>query len=168
MFDEIYENLTPTPLLDAEDKVIDALEPINKPFEGVEKDVEHAIDTVAEDIFPEGRDWTEGNHEWWEYLEYFRWIWNWIFVGTPWFFFSIVMIVLNLVMNILLNDWWASGNFLLIYNTFYLITQTIMSWPLIFEIPIYMSHLRMFRTFSLFWSVCYMAVYAFIIADWLF
>ena len=52
MLEDITENLTPDVILDAEDKIKDALEPVNKPFEGIEKDIEHDVDTLAEDIFP--------------------------------------------------------------------------------------------------------------------
>ena len=44
MLEEIEENWTPEPIKDVEDKIRDALEPVNKPFEGIEKDVEHDVD----------------------------------------------------------------------------------------------------------------------------
>jgi hypothetical protein len=79
-----------------------------------------------------------------------------------------MMVVVNIVLNILLNKWWAGGNWLLIFNTFYLIVQTLMSWPLIFEIPFYLRNLRYFRMFSSGAAFVYTAVYAFIVFDWIY
>jgi len=142
------------------------LEPLNKPFVDIEYDIERGVDTLAEDIFPEGRAFAVGEHPWYEYIEYFRWIVNFVFVGSPWFVWSIVLCVINLVLNILLNSWWADGNLLLVFNTGYLIMQTIMSWPLIFEIPFYLKHLRFFRLFSVTWAILYMSFYFFVVIDW--
>ena len=83
-----------------------------------------------------------------DYLEYFRWFLNFIWVGVPWTAIGGAMIVINIVFNITLNDWWAGGNYLLIYNTYYIISQTLMSLPLVFEIPFYIKHARILR----FWS----------------
>ena len=157
------------PILDAEDAVDKFIEPINKPFEGIEKEIEKDADTLTEDIFPGAKDFVEdGDTEWYEYFGYFRWIINFLFVGVPWFFWSIVLCIFNLVWNMVLNDFWADGNFLLVFNTWYLLLQTVMSWPLIFEIPFYMEHLRFFRTFSVTWAYIYMLFYMFIVSDWVF
>lgn len=78
------------------------------------------------------------------------------------------MVVTNIVLNILMNNFWAGGNFVLIFNTMYLMLQTLMSWPLIYEIPFYLQHMRFFRVFST-WSACmYMGYYAFVVADWIY
>ena len=120
LFHEINDN-TSDGWLDFEDKIYTAFEPINKPFEGIEDSIEKGLDTLAEDIYPDAEDDFENDPSWIVYFGYFRWIFNWIFFATPWFFFSIFMCIFNLLFNILLNDWWADGNFLLIYNSFYLI-----------------------------------------------
>ena len=33
--------------------------PINKPFEGIEKDIEHDADVIAEDVFPNAKQWAQ-------------------------------------------------------------------------------------------------------------
>jgi hypothetical protein len=71
-------------------------------------------------------------------------------------------------LNILLNDWWADGNWLLVFNTGYLLMQTVMSWPLIYEIPFYLQHLRFFRIWSVTWAIVYIASYIFTVLDWVF
>lgn len=43
-----------------------------------------------------------------------------------------------------------------------------MSWPLIFEIPFYLNHLRFFRLFSVTAAVAYSYYYFFMVADWIF
>ena len=105
--------------------------------------------------------------KWYETVNYFRWFLNFIFFAIPYFSLSVMMIVLNLMLNIFLNKWWAGGNFLLIFNTFYLVVQTVMSWPLIFEIPFYLKNLRLFRFFSSGLAFVYTAVYAFVVVDWI-
>lgn len=101
-------------------------------------------------------------------MYYFRWFINFIFVANPYFFFSIFMIIVNLIMNVLFNNWWAGGNFLLIFNTVYLVLQTVMSWPLVYEIPFYLQHFRFFRFFSVIAAFIYVWVYGFVMMDWLY
>lgn len=168
MIKGVEENLLPDAIKNVADDFWAGVEPANKPLEGIEKDIEHDFDTIGEDIYPDGREWVEEDHAWYEYLGYFRWIFNFVFVGAPWMVWSIVFCILNLVMNIILNDWWADGNLLLVYNSVYLIVQTIMSWPLIFEIPFYLQHLRIFRMISTTWCVLYSFFYVFVVFDWLF
>jgi hypothetical protein len=59
MLEEINEKLTPAPILDLEATIIDALEPINKPFEEFDASIEGGIDALAEDIFPEGHEFAD-------------------------------------------------------------------------------------------------------------
>lgn len=106
--------------------------------------------------------------KWYTYIWYFRWILNFIFFAAPYFSFSIIMIAINLILNIFLNKLWAGGNLLLIFNTIYLVVQTIFSWPLIFEIPLYLSWFRFFRIFSVLAAFVYSAVYGFVVADWMY
>lgn len=68
-------------------------------------------------------------------LYFFRWVFNFIFNAIPWFWFSLGMVVINIVSNIVLNNLWAGGNLGLILNTWYLIFQTLHSWILVVEVP---------------------------------
>lgn len=101
-------------------------------------------------------------------MYYFRWIFNFIFVASPYFFWSSMMVVLNIVLNIFMNKGWGGGNFVLIFNTAYLVVQTIMSWPLIFEIPFYLTHMRYLRIFSVGLAALYLFAYGFIVLDWIY
>ena len=121
LIEEIEDKLTLAPIEIIENKIKDVIEPINKPFKDIEKDIEHDFDGLAEDIFPEGIQFVEEDHSFWEWLEYFRWISNFVFVGMPWFVWSIILCIFNIFFNILLNSWWADGNWLLVFNSGYLI-----------------------------------------------
>jgi len=88
-------------------------------IKGIEKDVEKDVDTILEDLYPDGREDLR-KAKWYEYVYYFRWIVNFIVVGNPWFFTSLILIAVNLGLNILMNKFWAGGNILLIFNTTYL------------------------------------------------
>jgi hypothetical protein len=168
LFEEINEAVTPVKILDFEDKI---QEKIDTPFDGkigaIEKDVEHNVDDIIEDIYPEAREDLK-KAKWYTYVYYFRWMINFIFIGSPYFMMSCGMVLVNIIMNIMLNNWWAGGNYLLVFNTCYLILQTIMSWPLIFEIPFYLSSMRFFRMFSVFAAWVYSMVYGFVILDWVY
>ena len=47
---------------------------------------------------------------WEDYFEYFRYIFNIVFIAIPWFVFSLGLLVLNIYMNIDWNEWWGEGN----------------------------------------------------------
>lgn len=166
LLEEINENLTPESILDIEDQIDETITPRLGPLKGIEKDIEKDVDKVIEDIYPEGKKDLK-KLKWFETVNYFRWFVNLILFAFPYFSISVVMVVLNLMLNIFLNKWWAGGNFLLIFNTFYLIVQTVLSWPLIFEIPFYLKNLRFFRFFSSSFAFLYTAVYAFVVLDWI-
>jgi hypothetical protein len=166
LVNEINEKLTPEPILDIEDEIDDKIGSRLGPLKGIEKDIEKDVDKVVEDIYPEGRKDIK-KMKWFETVNYFRWFMNLILFAFPYFSISVVMIVLNLMLNIFLNKWWAGGNFLLIFNTIYILVQTVFSWPLIFEIPFYLKHFRFVRLFSSGLAFLYTGVYAFIVLDWI-
>lgn len=167
LIQEIQEKITPEFALNIEDTIQNDV--LNKmgPIRSIEDDIERDADGLLEDIYPEGKDDLQ-HTKWYEYAYYFRWLVNFIFFASPWFMFSIAMVVLNIVLNILMNKWWAGGNWVLIFNTFYLILQTVMSWPLIFELPFYLTHLRFFRFFSVGLAWIYSLYYGFVLTDWIF
>ena len=57
----------------------------------------------------------------WDYLVYFKYLFNIVFIVCPMAFFEVIFIAYNLFFNIAWNDWWANGNIWLLVNTFYLI-----------------------------------------------
>lgn len=112
----INDDLSPDWLLDAEDKVEDTIEPITPEWmetweDGLEQDIDKGIDDLYDG---DAEKFVKGNHSWWDYLKYFRWISNALFVGVPWFVFSIIMFILNIVGNIWLNQWWSDANPMLV------------------------------------------------------
>lgn len=51
------------------------------------------------------------------FLVTFRWIFNAAFIGLPWLFLSTNGLIWNLCLNVVMNHWWAGGNFWLVGNT---------------------------------------------------
>lgn len=100
-------------------------------------------------------------------MYYFRWFFNFIFFASPYFTFSIAMVITNIVLNILMNKWWAGGNWVLIFNTWYLMAQTVLSWPLIFEIPFFLSKMRFVRFFSVGMAWAYTLFYMAMLFSWI-
>ena len=160
--------MEPEGLADFEDEIITDLEPINEPFKPIEEGIEGAADQVLEDIYPDADNFLAQDDDLGDFFYYFRWIFNAIFVATPWLFWSLVLCILNLVLNILLNGWWADANVFLIFNSVYLFVQTALSWPLIYEIPLFLNQLRFFRFISVAMAWVYNVVYFVVLADFIF
>jgi hypothetical protein len=51
------------------------------------------------------------------FLVCFRWVFNAAFIGIPWIFISYIGVMWNIVLNVIMNHWWAGGNFWLVGNT---------------------------------------------------
>lgn len=83
----------------------------------------------------------------------------------PWLFVLMVIFGWNLYVNIAWNKWWAEGNFFLMGNTIYIITQAMVSIPLFFEIPFVLRYIKPFRIVSLISAVVYNLMFIGSIAD---
>ena len=75
------------------------------------------------------------DYSWNEIVYYFRWVWNMLFWGIPWFFISTFIMFAQIVLNVIANKWWADGNIFLLIETAFLIYQTVLSWPLVMRLP---------------------------------
>lgn len=178
MFREIEEEIDKD-LKPIEDDIYKGIEPINKPFEETEhtiggwlRPVEDTIiddaDAVTETLYPDAGEYIAKKHNWYEYFGYFRWVLNFLWVGIPWVFTSQMLIVANFVFNIWLNQWWADGNFFLLFNTFFIIVETWGSYPLIFEIPWWIKHTRLIRVLVTGMAVAYTCTYFGGLAGWVY
>tara|TARA_B110000285_G_scaffold195061_1_gene225085 strand:- start:42 stop:287 length:246 start_codon:yes stop_codon:yes gene_type:complete len=47
----------------------------------------------------------------------FRWVFNAAFIGLPWMLISWTGFMWNLILNTIMNHWWAGGNFWLVGNS---------------------------------------------------
>lgn len=103
----------------------------------------------------------------WKAFMGFRWILNMITIGIPWTFVSQIFFAWNVLFNAKWNFLWAGGNVYLIANTVYAYVQTWMSVFLIYEIPFYMRHFKLFRFLSLCSAVVYNFLYFASVADFL-
>ena len=104
--------------------------------------------------------------QWYDYLDYFRYILNIIFFGIPWFVISLSCVIINLYMNIAWNEWWGDGNAWLLGNTIYLVIQFLISNFLVFEWPIFVRAFRITRFISLWSSVFYIISYVISLFVW--
>jgi hypothetical protein len=86
-------------------------------------------------------------------------------VGLPWCLVLLVIFGWNIYVNIFWNKFWAEGNLFLLGNTLYIITQGLVSLPLMFEIPILLRWIKPFRVLSLITSVIYNSFFIVSIAD---
>jgi len=74
----------------------------------------------------------------WDYLMYFRWVINAVFVALPFMFYYFLSLAWNLYINIYFNHWWAQFNVYLLANTVYNLWQGVNAVYLAFEIPLYL------------------------------
>ena len=91
---------------------------------------------------------------------------NFFFIGIPYTLYCILGVAYNLWFNIAWSDWWAEGNIWLILNTFYLISQSIFSIIVMFEIPFIMKRMKFFRFCSFMSAIGYNLVYFSMLGDW--
>jgi hypothetical protein len=47
----------------------------------------------------------------------FRWVFNAAFIGLPWMLISWIAFMWNIILNTIMNHWWAGGNFWLVGNS---------------------------------------------------
>lgn len=90
-----------------------------------------------------------------------------ITIGFPWTFISQIFFAWNVLFNAKWNFLWAGGNVYLIANTVFAYMQTWMSVFLIWEMPIFMRHAKLFRLISLVAGVVYNILYFTSVADFL-
>lgn len=81
-------------------------------------------------------------------IYYIRWILNAIFVAMPWCMTVLILIGFNLYESIAWQQWWAYGNIIVLGRTLYLVFQGLLSIPLIFEIDVYLRHMKWIRAWS--------------------
>lgn len=91
----------------------------------------------------------------WQKLLVLKWIVNLWTVGVPWCVLLFVIFSWNVYVNIFWNKFWAEGNLFLVGNTVYIILQSLISLPLMFEIPPLLRLLKPFRLLSLASSIVY-------------
>jgi hypothetical protein len=103
---------------------------------------------------------------WEDYFEYFRYIFNIVFIAIPWFVLSLGLLVLNIYMNIDWNEWWGEGNAWLIVNTVYFAIQFFISNLLALELPIFVRAFRITRFVSIWSGVLYIVVYFIAMFEW--
>lgn len=84
-----------------------------------------------------------------------KWVINLWFIALPWAAVLFVTNVWNLYVNIYWNDYWAEGNFFLMFNSAFLVFQTLISLPLIFEIPPVLRFIKPLRFLSIVWAILY-------------
>lgn len=103
---------------------------------------------------------------------YFRWVWNLLFWGIPWIFTSIAIVGINIGLNIAVNGVWADGNFFLILDTLFLISQTVLSWPMALQLPEWLDRrnwpFRIIRGFSLSLAIFYVLFEIVVFSDWIY
>ena len=132
------------------------------------KDFEDTVDTLEDDekaVSSFVRKIPDRSRQIWQKLMVLRWIINLWIVGVPWLFVLFAIFAWNMYVNIWWNKWWAEGNFFLMGNTIYIITQAAVSIPLFFEIPFLLKFIRPFRVLSLLSAVVYNITFIGSIAD---
>jgi hypothetical protein len=101
-----------------------------------------------------------------DWLSYFRYILNVVFIAVPWFFVSLTALGFNWYFNIAWNEWWGEGNLWLIGNSLYLFIKIILSNLLAFEYPMFVRAFKVTRFLNFISSISYVASYVIGIFEW--
>jgi len=132
---------------------------LNKPFQGAEDVVFEGIDLFLSQVFPKAYDFLQADHTVWEYISYFKWVFNFLFLGIPWMLLCIALVVADIWVNISINEWWADGNVFLIANSLFLFWQAVLSVPLVIEIPSFLRQMKVVRAFNALSGLLFTVVY---------
>lgn len=95
-----------------------------------------------------------------------KWVWLVIIIGIPWIIFSQLSIVYNIVFNAWLNAGWAEGNLWLLFNTWYAIVQSWLSYAIVLEIYPLMKWGILFRIASFISAWIYNSIYFISLIAW--
>lgn len=90
---------------------------------------------------------------------YYRWVVNLFLVGLPYLLVAVLLNLYNIWFNIYMNDWWAEGNIYLVTNSIYSMLQTQISLIVVFEVPLFLEHLKLLRLFSFTLAIIYNIIY---------
>jgi len=101
------------------------------------------------------------------FAKVFRWFINLFFLAIPWSFISQILLGYNLFFNIKWNFLWAGGNVWLLFNTIYLIEQTIHSVFLTVEMPFWMKFNKVGRWISLILASIYNTLFLIMFCDFI-
>ena len=80
---------------------------------------------------------------------------NAAFVGIPYSTISWGLVAFNMYESIEWQRVWANGNIFLVSKTLYMIIQTAILFPLLFEVDVWLRHMKWLRFISLTIAIAY-------------
>ena len=87
---------------------------------GYVRDEANEINEEFNSMIPTGADKKEWDRESWkERAHNFRWYWHFLWVAIPYLAMDLFFAAVNIYINVFRNNFWAGGNFFLVYNTGY-------------------------------------------------
>ena len=101
-----------------------------------------------------------------QFFKGFGWTLNFFFVALPWLLVLLVLNSINIYLNMHFNHKWAQGNFFLISNTFYLATQSFLSFWLVAEFPFLLKRMKLIRFISFVFAFIYNIIYSSVLVDY--
>lgn len=101
-----------------------------------------------------------------DYIDYYRYMINTVLIAGPWVLFGLAAVFWNLYFNAEWNRMWADGNIWLVGNTVFIISQFLVSLPLVFELPVFLRAMRLTRLYSFFGAILYTVVYVISAFEW--
>lgn len=87
----------------------------------LEKEIEDEVYVIEKDLeIPTYDDAADQDfQDFWQYLNYYRWTFNFFIIGIPYLVVVILLNAYNIWFNVYLNDFWAEGNVYLLLNSLF-------------------------------------------------
>ena len=139
------------------DQLEDDVESVPQNLKESAKDIESYVEDIPADAY---RNWNK--------MMSTKYLVNFFLIGIPYAFYCVFGVAYNLWFNIVWGDWWAQGNLWLLVNTFYIVSQSIFSMIVMFEVPFIMKYTKFFRFCSLMSAIGYNLIYFMMTVDWIY
>lgn len=138
-------------------------EKFEEEFVDIENELVKDEEAVA-DVVTHGFDLTKA----WNIMLGARWVLNCIFVAAPTAFFLLTVNISDVLFMTLYNKLWGHGNVFWIVNWLYLVSQTLLSIPVLFEIQQVMYWIRPLRILALASGITYNVLWLGALFDFLY
>lgn len=94
-----------------------------------------------------------------DWLIYYQYVVYLVTVATPFYFFCLAGVTFHLIWNVDANEWWAKGNWWLIWSSLQLFASMPLALMIAIELPVFMNNFFITRIMWFCWAIIYLITY---------